>query len=285
MSLKNFILSKVFMKNLGIAVSIAVGAVILLLIWMNIYTRHGQARPIPDFYGLSIEESARAAKKSKLRFQVIDSVYTTEVPRGCVAEQNPKPGFKVKKWRTVALTINAFNPEMIPAPDLVGIPQKQALLVIESAGLKTGQQVFIPDLSKNFVLKQLHNGKEVKAGEPVQKGSVIDLVVGRGLSNERTPVPDLMGMQLEKARSYILAASLNLGAFIFDTTSVKNMEDSLNAFVYKQNPDFREDAKLQMGESVYIWLSADSSRLPVDSTLVSLPDSVSLSEIIKMLPR
>jgi beta-lactam-binding protein with PASTA domain len=285
MSLKNFILSKVFMKNLGIAVSIAVGAVILLLIWMNIYTRHGQARPIPDFYGLSIEESARAAKKSKLRFQVIDSVYTTEVPRGCVAEQNPKPGFKVKKWRTVALTINAFNPEMIPAPDLVGIPQKQALLVIESAGLKTGQQVFIPDLSKNFVLKQLHNGKEVKAGEPVQKGSVIDLVVGRGLSNERTPVPDLMGMQLEKARSYILAASLNLGAFIFDTTSVKNMDDSLNAFVYKQNPDFREDAKLQMGESVYIWLSADSSRLPVDSTLVSLPDSVSLSEIIKMLPR
>jgi beta-lactam-binding protein with PASTA domain len=285
MSLKDFILSKVFIKNLGLAVSFAVGAVMLLLIWMNIYTRHGQARAIPDFYGLSIEESARIAKKNKLRFQVIDSVYTTEVQRGCVAEQNPKKGFRVKKWRTVALTINAFNPEMIPAPDLVGIPQKQALLVIESAGLKTGQQIFVPDLSKNFVLKQLHNGKEVKAGEPVQKGSVIDLMVGRGLSNERTPVPDLMGMQLEKARSYILAASLNLGAFIFDTTCVKNREDSLSAFVYKQNPDFREDAKLQMGESVYIWLSVDSARLPVDSTLVSLPDSVSLGEIIKLLPR
>jgi beta-lactam-binding protein with PASTA domain len=285
MSLKDFILSKVFIKNLGLAVSFAVGAVMLLLIWMNIYTRHGQARAIPDFYGLSIEESARIAKKNKLRFQVIDSVYTTEVQRGCVAEQNPKKGFRVKKWRTVALTINAFNPEMIPAPDLVGIPQKQALLVIESAGLKTGQQIFVPDLSKNFVLKQLHNGKEVKAGEPVQKGSVIDLMVGRGLSNERTPVPDLMGMQLEKARSYILAASLNLGAFIFDTTCVKNKEDSLSAFVYKQNPDFREDAKLQMGESVYIWLSVDSARLPVDSTLVSLPDSVSLGEIIKLLPR
>jgi eukaryotic-like serine/threonine-protein kinase len=285
MSLKDFILSKVFMKNLGLAVSFAVGAVMLLLIWMNIYTRHGQARAIPDFYGLTIEESAKIAKKNKLRFQVIDSVYTTEVPRGCVAEQNPKQGFKVKKWRTVALTINAFNPEMIPAPDLVGIPQKQALLVIESAGLKTGQQIFIPDLSKNFVLKQLHNGKEVKAGDPVQKGSVIDLVVGRGLSNERTPVPDLVGMQLEKARGYILAASLNLGAIIFDTTFVKNREDSLSAFVYKQNPDFREDANLQMGESVYIWLSVDSAKLPVDSTLVSHPDSVSLSEIIKMLPR
>jgi len=285
MSLKNFILSKVFLKNLGLAVSFTVAGIILLLIWMNIYTRHGQARAIPDFYGLSIEESTTLAKKNKLRFQVIDSVYTTVVPRGCVAEQNPKPGFKVKKWRTVALTINAFNPEMVPAPDLVNLPQKQALLVIASSGLTAGQQRFIPDLSKNFVIKQLHNGKDVIPGEPIQKGSVIDLVVGRGLSNERTPVPDLMGMQLEKAKSYILAASLNLGAFIFDTTAVKNKEDSLNAFVYKQNPDFREDARLQMGESVYIWLSLDSARLPVDSTLVSLPDSLSLGEIIKNLPR
>jgi len=280
MSLKNFILSKVFMKNLGLAVSIAIGAVLILLIWMNIYTRHGQARAIPDFYGLTIEESSKLAKKSRLRIQVIDSIYTTVVPRGGVAEQNPKPGFKVKKWRTVALTINAFNPEMVPAPDLVGLPQRQALLVIESAGLKAGLQRFIPDLSTNFVIKQLHNGKEVIAGEPIQKGSSIDLVVGRGLSNERTPVPDLMGMQLERAKSYILGASLNLGAFIFDTTAVKNKEDSINAFVYKQNPAFREDAKLQMGESVYIWLSVDSAKLPSDSTLVTLPDSTDLSGII-----
>jgi len=284
MSLKNFILSKVFIKNLGLSASIAVGSIMLLLIWMNIYTRHGQARAVPDFYGLNIEETSKLAKMRKLRFQVLDSVYTTVVPRGCVAEQSPKAGFKVKKWRTVALTINAFNPEMVPAPDLVGLPQRQALQVIESSGLMPGQLRYIPDLSTNFVIKQLHNGKEFTAGDPIQKGSVIDLVVGRGLSNEKTPVPDLMGMQLEKARSYILAASLNLGAFIFDT-SVLTEEDSLKAFVFKQNPDFREDAKLQMGESVYIWLSADSSKLSVDSTLVSLPDSAAVDEIIKKLPR
>ena len=284
MSLKNFILSKVFIKNLGLSASIAVGSIMLLLIWMNIYTRHGQARAVPDFYGLNIEETSKLAKMRKLRFQVLDSVYTTVVPRGCVAEQSPKAGFKVKKWRTVALTINAFNPEMVPAPDLVGLPKRQALQVIESSGLMPGQLRYIPDLSTNFVIKQLHNGKEFTAGDPIQKGSVIDLVVGRGLSNEKTPVPDLMGMQLEKARSYILAASLNLGAFIFDT-SVLTEEDSLKAFVFKQNPDFREDAKLQMGESVYIWLSADSSKLSVDSTLVSLPDSAAVDEIIKKLPR
>ena len=80
MSLKNFILSKVFLKNLGFAVVIVVGAVMLLLIWLNFYTRHGQARPVPDFYGLTMEQTAKLAKKSRLRYQVVDSIYTTVVP-------------------------------------------------------------------------------------------------------------------------------------------------------------------------------------------------------------
>ena len=56
MSLKNFILSKVFFKNFGYAIAIVVGFVLVLMIWMNFYTRHGQARPVPDFYGLNMQE-------------------------------------------------------------------------------------------------------------------------------------------------------------------------------------------------------------------------------------
>jgi hypothetical protein len=55
MSLKNFILSKLFVKNLALAMALAVGMVMILLIWLNIYTRHGQARPVPNFYGLTIK--------------------------------------------------------------------------------------------------------------------------------------------------------------------------------------------------------------------------------------
>ena len=139
MSFKNFILSKVFFKNLGFAIVIVVGLVMILLIWLNFYTRHGQARPVPDFFGLTMEQTAKLAKKNKLRYQVIDSVYTTLVPRGCVAEQNPKPGFKVKKWRNIVLTINAFNPEMVAVPNLVDLPIRQAIALIESSGLEMGE--------------------------------------------------------------------------------------------------------------------------------------------------
>ncbi|MGQ9619436.1 MAG: PASTA domain-containing protein [Bacteroidales bacterium] len=273
MSLKKFLLSKIFFKNLGLAVTIVIGSVFFILLWLNIYTRHGQSRPVPNFYGLTIEETAILAKKHKLRFQIIDSVYTNAVLRGCIAEQNPKPGYNVKKWRRIILTINAFNPEMVEVPDLIGLPKRQALALLQSAGLEPGKLHYVPDLSIDFVLKQLFNGREIVKGDSVEKGATIDLVLGKGLSNERTPIPDLIGMTYEQAKRTILGASLNIGAYIYDNT-VKNSEDSAKAFVYRQNPEYKDIARLQLGSALYIWLTTDSSRLPVDSTMVSLPDSL-----------
>jgi beta-lactam-binding protein with PASTA domain len=273
MSLKEFIFSKSFAKHLGLAVIIVVGILIILLLLLNIYTRHGQARPVPDFYGLNKEETILLAKKNKLRYHVIDSVYTTLVPRGCVAEQNPKPGFKVKKWRNISLTINAFRPEMVAMPDLVDLPLRQAIALIESSGLKMGKLIYKPDLSVDVVLNQLHNSKEVVPKDSLQKESVIDLVLGKGLSNQRAPVPNLIGMNLDPATERILVASLNLGTYIYDNT-IRTADDTLNAFVYKQNPESKEDATLQIGSSIYLWLTVDSLKLPVDSTLIILTDTV-----------
>jgi eukaryotic-like serine/threonine-protein kinase len=280
MSFKNFIFSKVFIKNLGLAVAIVVGAIMILLIWLNFYTRHGQARPVPDFFGLTMEQTVKLAKKSKLKFQINDSVYTNVVPRGCIAEQNPKPGFKVKKWRNIVLTINAFSPEMVAMPNLVDLPKRQALLLIESTGLEIGQLKYRPDLSVDVVIDQLYNGKKVITGDSLQKGSVIDLVLGKGLSNQRTPVPDLMWMNLEPAKNKILGASLNLGTYIYDN-SILTGKDTINAFVYKQNPEYNEDASLQLGSAIYLWLTVDSAKIPVDSTLITLPDTVPPVEVIK----
>lgn len=273
MSLKNFILSKVFLKNLAIAISIVVGLILLLLISLNLYTRHGQAHPVPNFIGLTREQTIDLAKKNKLRFQIIDSVYTNLVPRGCVAEQSPEPGFKVKKWRNVVLTINAFHPEMVAMPNLVNLPKRQALALIESSGLDMGQLKYKPDLSIDVVIDQQINGKSIHAGDSLQKGSVVDLVLGKGLSNQRTSVPDLIDLKLDAAKSKIYSASLNLGTYIYDN-SIVSKEDTLHAFVYKQNPEYREDATLQLGSAIYLWLTVDSAKRSVDSTMISLPDNI-----------
>jgi beta-lactam-binding protein with PASTA domain len=267
MSFKNFIFSKSFLKNLGLAAVIAVGLIMTLLIWLNFYTRHGQSRPVPDFVGLNLDQTAQLAKKSRLRYQIIDSVYTSEVPRGCIAEQSPKPGFKVKKWRNLMLTINAFNPELVAMPYVVNLPKRQAIALIEGAGLQMGNLRYIPDISIDIVIQQLYDGIEIIEGDSLQKGSVIDLVLGKGLSNQRTYVPNLIGMDMEAARNKIFGSSLTLVTSIFDNTVISG-QDSLAAFVYKQNPDFSADATIQLGSSIYLWLTIDSAKLPVDTALV-----------------
>jgi beta-lactam-binding protein with PASTA domain len=277
MSLKEYLVSKVFVKSLAIAVTTFVGILILLLIWLNIYTRHGQARPVPDFYGLNLQETAKLARKSRLQYEVIDSVYTTAVPAGCIAEQNPGPGFKVKKRRRILLTINAFNPEMIKVPNLVGLPIRQAIGMIQTAGLEIGERKYIPDLSVDFVIKQMFKGKEIAEGDSLQKGAVIDLVLGKGLSNQKTSVPSLIGLKLDAAKNTIVYSSLNLGAYSYDN-SVGSSEDTVKAFVFKQIPEYKETATLQLGSVIYLWLSVDSTKLPIDSTKVVQSDTLKIEK-------
>lgn len=272
MSLKNFIFSKIFLKNLGLAAVIATGTIMVTLIWLNFYTRHGQSRPVPDFQGLSVNEAASLAHKNKLRFQIIDSIYTSQVPRGSVAEQNPVPGFRVKKWRNVTVTINAFRPEMVAMPNLIDLSLRQASKVLESAGLGLGQRRYKPDISINFVIEQLHNGREISTGDSIQKGSVIDLVLGKGLSNQRTEVPYLVGMGLDNAKNKIMESSLNLGTFIYDNT-IKSKADSAKAFVFRQNPEYKEDATLPLGSDVYLWLTVDSAKIPANPA-AAVTDSI-----------
>ncbi len=277
MSVKEFLKSRVFWKQVALALVIGVAIIIILIIWLNIYTRHGQSRPTPEIRGLTIGEAQHVAARNHMKLQIIDSVYTAFVPRGCVAEQTPLPGHRVKRGRTIQATINAFNPEMVAVPDLVGLPRRQALSLIETAGLQAGQLNYVPDLTVDFVLKQTLHGREIAPGDSVQKGMVIDLVLGRGLSSQRTALPRLTGTTLDQARDELLGSSLNLGAYVFDGT-VKTAEDSANAFVYKQNPEYRPDASVQLGSAVYIWFTTDTLRLAPDTAVTDTlnPDGDSM---------
>jgi beta-lactam-binding protein with PASTA domain len=152
---------------------------------------------------------------------------------------------------------------MVAVPDLVGLPRRQALSLIATAGLEVGQLNYVPDLTVDFVLRQTLHGRDIAPGDSVQKGMVIDLVLGRGLSSQRTPIPLLTGRTLEQARNEILGSSLNLGAYVFDAT-VTRAEDSLNAVVYKQNPEYGRDASVQLGSAVYIWLTTDTLKILPD---------------------
>jgi beta-lactam-binding protein with PASTA domain len=125
--------------------------------------------------------------------------------------------------------------------------------------------IHVPDIAVNNVLKQKINGEEVKPGETVAKGTEVDLVLGKGLSNRKANIPELVGDTLERAKNRIIQNAMNLGAVKYDTT-VNNREDSSRAFVWQQYPPYESNKKIRLGTYIDLWLTVDSSRLPEPDT-------------------
>jgi eukaryotic-like serine/threonine-protein kinase len=59
--------------------------------WLRLYTRHGVAMRVPELQGLTLEEATVMLEKRDLRALVIDSVYTDDLPKGSVVDQDPDP--------------------------------------------------------------------------------------------------------------------------------------------------------------------------------------------------
>ncbi|WP_146697677.1 PASTA domain-containing protein [Geofilum rhodophaeum] len=248
-------------KHLGIVVGASILFLIAVFLFLKIYTQHGQGKPVPDFTGLTEKQLQHLIRSNDLLYTIIDSVHTDFAPRGVVLEQTPKAGEKVKKNRRIFFTINSWTDEQIIVPNLRDNSLRNAQVMLESYGLKLGNLIYIPSEFTNMVLGQHFEGKPVEPGTLVRKGSSIDLLVGRGLSNETTAVPQLTGMTLDAARKAAQNVYLNLGATIYADTIATAM-DSLKAFVWRQSPPASEGFVLNLGASIDVWLTTDTEFHP-----------------------
>ena len=260
MSLRKFLFSKTFLKNLGIAVFITVILVSATMVTLRIYTHHGQSFEVPGLIGLSEDEVIRKVQAQKLNYTIIDSVYVNHVDPGHVVDQVPRPGFRVKQNRTILITINAKAPEKVIIPNLKNISFRQAQVLIENLGLKLGRIMYTPSEFNNLVLNVYSNTVEVFEGDMLEKGSLIDLEIGRGSDLDKTAIPDLIGLTLEDARMAIKDAILNEGIVIYDE-SVKNLNDSLKAQVWRQRPDPKLIRSIELGTSIDLWVTVDQEKI------------------------
>ncbi len=273
MKLLDFLKSKDFFKHLVIAIVLAIIIFSTTFMVLNIYTQHGESFPLPDFSKMNMEEVKQIARKREIEIEVTDSVYQEDWPKGTVVKQNPSAGFHVKQGRTIFLTMNAENPEMVKMPNVVGVSHRYAKATLNSSGLKIGKLIHVPDIAVNNVLKQKINGEEVKPGQLIPKGTKVDLVLGKGLSSKRAPIPEVVGDTLTRAKNTILQAAMNLGHVKYDTT-VHNARDSSQAFVWQQYPPYKKKKRIRLGTYIDLWLTLDSSRLPVGDTTRVRSDSI-----------
>ncbi|MBO6046102.1 MAG: PASTA domain-containing protein [Bacteroidales bacterium] len=248
------------LKNLAGALLFFVALAVVANVLLGIFTHHGKVIQVPDMVGLSVREADHVADTAGVRIDVVDSIYVRGMAKGAVYKQNPAAGSNVKKGRRIMLTINATQPKRITMPNLVGYSMRQAKAELSSRGLNLGRLVYVDDIATNNVLKQQQNGRDVRPGSSVESGSDIDLVVGLNGSDNRTYIPNVMGMKYIRAVDVVHENSLNVGNLVFDA-SVRNYNDTINSVVYRQSPGASQ-APTQMGSSVSLYLTVDPERIP-----------------------
>jgi eukaryotic-like serine/threonine-protein kinase len=263
MGIRNFLTSRTFLKHLILATGISLAAIFLVLLSLKLYTRHGETIAVPDLYGYTEVEFREILEKLDLKYRITDSTYIENVTAGGVIDQVPEPGHGVKINRTLFITINAIAPEQVTIPRLTDISLRQSLAQLESAGLLPGEVTYKPSEFKNLVLQAKANNREVFEGDKVAKGTRIDLIVGSGQEMELVYLPVINGLTLETARQIIAESMLSVGAVIYDNTIISRY-DSLNARVWKQQPDYRTIMQVNIGSSVDIWVSMDENKFIED---------------------
>ena len=262
-----FLFSKKFIIHLLIAASITGGGLWGVFRYLDSYTLHGETITVPDFKGKTIAEIKDFAAEYDLGYKIIDSVYKPNFTKGAVLEQNPKPDSQVKKDRKIYLTVSRVLPPLIELPELKDVTSRIAFGIIESKGLRIGNVIPEPSTCDGCVIRLEIRGREVKGKIKVAKNTKIDIVVGIGESDELVSIPPLLGLTEELARLLMREKSLAFG--INECELCETEEDSVTSKIYRQSPEYDSTAAINLGGTIDIWRTTDSSRwtlLPDDSS-------------------
>lgn len=244
-----FIKDKSFLRNLFFAVFTLILLFFLWLKWLNIYTDHNHVISVPDLNGVHINALDSLVKSYALRYEIIDSVFYKSHQRGVVVNQDPLPNVDVKKNRRIYLTITSLNQRKVNLPDIYDLTLRQAVSKLQKNNLVVGRLEYRADIATNKVLAFKVNGIEIKVGQELYCGTIVDLVVGQGLSSEKILVPNLVGLSRWEANTILKSNSLNVGLEHF---TIK-MTESDSAVIYKQYPEGGANKSISIGSSIDLY--------------------------------
>lgn len=261
----SFLKSKVLLINIGLSIVAVVVLLLLTNLILSLYTTQGRGVTMTDYRGMLVKEIEQDAKNAEFEVVVIDSVYTTDASMrpGAIVEQIPAAKKKVKKGRKIYVTINAFSREMTQMPALVNFSCRNALVNISNAGLSLGRIDTVASPYRDLVLKQKVDGIEVQPGMRLPKGSVVDLVVGRGDTGGVAYVPNVKGQLLEDVTEILQESRVTLGLVEYDET-VRSDADTVRAVVYRQSPMPSGSQPVEAWTPVRVWLTIDMTKLSAD---------------------
>ena len=248
----------------AVLITLTVVAILVVSsIMMNIITRHGTHRTVPDFTGIRIADAERLADKERLEIIINDSLFVPAYEGGIVLDQLPKGGVEVKAGRKIYVTINSVRQKMVQVPYVAGRSLRQAKNMLEVAGLGIEKLIYEEDIATNYVLAEIVEGREMtrESKVEIEMGSGVVLKVGVEPERNTTIVPKAIGQSLQAAKSRLWEQGLNIGKVNLDEGI--NLLNQKDARVYRQS--LAHNSSAQLGDEVSLWLTLDESKVESSS--------------------
>ena len=178
--------------------------IVLLIIGTSWYRISGPGNKIvvPSLAGMSQAQAANAVAELGLKVDVIQEVFSEDIPKGKVITSDPAGGGRVEIAGTVHLIISKGK-DRIEVPDLVGLTVEEAAAALKKSDLKVGR--VSEKYSDTFETGLLIDGIPT-SGSPVRKDSTVDLIVSKGL--EQIDLANFKGKTSDQAQSELTAAGL-----------------------------------------------------------------------------
>jgi len=233
-------------KHLLLAIITLVFLFLGWLKYLDYYTLHDKYIKVPDFNNMLITELDSVVEANNIRYIIIDSVFDRSRVKGIVVNQDPEPFSDVKRHRKIYITINSLQIRKIVFPDIYDLSLRQAIRKLKNNGLEVGELEYSANIAMNKVLDYKINGTKIEIGQELYIGTIVDLVIGKGLGEERVIIPNLIGLTRLEANIVLKSTSLNIGYEIFKSS----VEDSVFAIIYKQFPIGDNHNTLNIGSSI-----------------------------------
>ena len=244
-------------KKKMIIIGAAAAAVVLILALILALTG-GEEIEAPDFSGLTYEQAEQMAEEYDVKIKLGDEVISETVDKGIIVSQDPEAGQTIKTGSTITVNVSKGLGDG-SVPNVVGMMEGDLSEFLKGTGFELGavtQQA--SEKPEGTVLKQTP-----EAGEEVEKGTKIDVVVSDG-SKAKGTVPSLLGYSVSEAQSLLANEGLKLG----NVSSEYSSSYGDGEIIYQQ---YKAGTKLTKNSTVSVTIS--KGKKPEPTTVPATQDA------------
>ncbi len=262
---------------LGILIAMLLVVALLAGIIIWIFSIGGEVIETPNLIGLDTLSALEVMTPYGLGLKIEGQVYNNKYPKGYIVQQDPEYGEKIRKNRDLKVIISKGT-EMVSIPNLIGIPTRQAKVVLQQAGLIKGDEAQIN--SSVFPMNRII-AHTPAPGTLVKRGIKINMLVSLGPPRNVFMMPDCVGNTISQ-----IEKNLNESGLLVNEVKYEYDPKLPDGTIISQNPVFAMPVK--EGDNIKFKVTrrevfSDKNKLTKYAVLYYIPPIGILKKNVKII--